>query len=299
MRLELPYRLCDVFTATPFQGNQLAVFEDAGELTVAEMQKLANETNLSETTFIIRRDPAIERQRGSPRPHLHDPRRTPIRRPSDIGDGMHDSQLLSRVCGCGADCARSECRKNPRPILCRQAEGECAIWSDDPGETDLRRLSTSLPERLRRWACPLMTCCPARSRRRSLRGLPIALCPCARLRCLAACRYLSVKPRPISQQWARGSFIASRPLPANRTPGRRACSSTTGKIRRPAPLQAAQFHTSSNIRSLSRAADASSPRGRDRSRQRSLCQCEEDRVGNRSSPGRRQHRSRGKRSCFP
>ena len=62
--LELPYRLCDVFTATPFQGNQLAVFEDAGALTTAEMQKLANETNLSETTFIIRRDTATERHEG-------------------------------------------------------------------------------------------------------------------------------------------------------------------------------------------------------------------------------------------
>jgi trans-2,3-dihydro-3-hydroxyanthranilate isomerase len=64
MRLDLPYRLCDVFTTTAFQGNQLAVFEDASELTTAEMQKLANETNLSETTFIIRRDTAIERQEG-------------------------------------------------------------------------------------------------------------------------------------------------------------------------------------------------------------------------------------------
>jgi trans-2,3-dihydro-3-hydroxyanthranilate isomerase len=63
-RLELAYRLCDVFTATAFQGNQLAVFEDAGELTTAEMQKLANETNLSETTFIIRRDAASERREG-------------------------------------------------------------------------------------------------------------------------------------------------------------------------------------------------------------------------------------------
>jgi trans-2,3-dihydro-3-hydroxyanthranilate isomerase len=63
-RLELPYRLCDVFTATAFQGNQLAVFEDAGDLSTAEMQRLANETSLSETTFIIRRDPATERQEG-------------------------------------------------------------------------------------------------------------------------------------------------------------------------------------------------------------------------------------------
>ncbi len=63
-RLELPYRLCDVFTATPLEGNQLAVFEDAGELTTAEMQRLANETNLSETTFILRRDAEIERREG-------------------------------------------------------------------------------------------------------------------------------------------------------------------------------------------------------------------------------------------
>jgi trans-2,3-dihydro-3-hydroxyanthranilate isomerase len=64
MRLELPYRLCDVFTSTAFRGNQLAVFEDAGDLTTAEMQRLANETNLSETTFIIRRDAATEGREG-------------------------------------------------------------------------------------------------------------------------------------------------------------------------------------------------------------------------------------------
>ncbi len=58
------YQLCDVFTATPFHGNQLAIFENAGDLTPAEMQKLANETNLSETTFIIRRSPEMERIRG-------------------------------------------------------------------------------------------------------------------------------------------------------------------------------------------------------------------------------------------
>ncbi len=75
-RLELPYRLCDVFTATCFQGNQLAVFEDAGELTTAEMQRLANETNLSETTFIIRRDSAIERAEGNARAYLYHPARS-------------------------------------------------------------------------------------------------------------------------------------------------------------------------------------------------------------------------------
>jgi trans-2,3-dihydro-3-hydroxyanthranilate isomerase len=61
---EFEYRLCDVFTGTPFQGNQLAVFENAGNLTPDEMQKIANETNLSETTFIVRRSLEMERLRG-------------------------------------------------------------------------------------------------------------------------------------------------------------------------------------------------------------------------------------------
>jgi trans-2,3-dihydro-3-hydroxyanthranilate isomerase len=61
---EFEYRLCDVFTSTPLEGNQLAVFLDAGSLTTGEMQALARETNLSETTFVCRRDPAVERERG-------------------------------------------------------------------------------------------------------------------------------------------------------------------------------------------------------------------------------------------
>jgi len=63
-RREFEYRLCDVFTDQPLAGNQLAVFVDAGSLTDAEMQALACETNLSETTFICRRDAAVERERG-------------------------------------------------------------------------------------------------------------------------------------------------------------------------------------------------------------------------------------------
>ncbi|MBN1436717.1 MAG: PhzF family phenazine biosynthesis protein [Sedimentisphaerales bacterium] len=42
----------DVFTNMPFAGNQLAVFPSADDLTDAQMQKLANEINYSETTFV-------------------------------------------------------------------------------------------------------------------------------------------------------------------------------------------------------------------------------------------------------
>ncbi len=43
----------DVFTRVPFGGNPLAVFPDAEGLTTAEMQQLAREMNLSETTFVL------------------------------------------------------------------------------------------------------------------------------------------------------------------------------------------------------------------------------------------------------
>jgi len=54
----------DVFTSKPLEGNSLAVFFDARGLSDAEMQALAKEMNLSETTFIFPRDPQIEDERG-------------------------------------------------------------------------------------------------------------------------------------------------------------------------------------------------------------------------------------------
>ena len=54
----------DVFTSVPLEGNQLAVFADGSGLSDAEMQALAKETNLSETTFIMPRDATTERERG-------------------------------------------------------------------------------------------------------------------------------------------------------------------------------------------------------------------------------------------
>ena len=51
----------DVFSAQPLEGNSLAVFLDGRALSDAEMQALARETNLSETTFILPRESALER----------------------------------------------------------------------------------------------------------------------------------------------------------------------------------------------------------------------------------------------
>jgi trans-2,3-dihydro-3-hydroxyanthranilate isomerase len=54
----------DVFSSRPLEGNSLAVFLDGRGLTDPEMQAIAKEMNLSETTFILPRDPAIEREQG-------------------------------------------------------------------------------------------------------------------------------------------------------------------------------------------------------------------------------------------
>ena len=48
----LPYYLLDVFTNRQFGGNPLAVFPHADGLTDSQMQLIARELNLSETTFI-------------------------------------------------------------------------------------------------------------------------------------------------------------------------------------------------------------------------------------------------------
>jgi trans-2,3-dihydro-3-hydroxyanthranilate isomerase len=47
------YVLLDVFTDTPLQGNQLAVFTDARGVPEAKMQPLARELNLSESVFVF------------------------------------------------------------------------------------------------------------------------------------------------------------------------------------------------------------------------------------------------------
>jgi trans-2,3-dihydro-3-hydroxyanthranilate isomerase len=57
------YTIADVFTDTPLQGNQVAVFTDATGLPGEVMQRAARELNLSETVFVLRSDVAHLRVR--------------------------------------------------------------------------------------------------------------------------------------------------------------------------------------------------------------------------------------------
>jgi trans-2,3-dihydro-3-hydroxyanthranilate isomerase len=51
------YVVADVFTDTPLEGNQVAVFTDARDLPEESLQRLARELNLSETVFVY---PAVK-----------------------------------------------------------------------------------------------------------------------------------------------------------------------------------------------------------------------------------------------
>lgn len=60
----LPYAVVDVFAERPLEGNALAIFTDARSLSTEDMQRIARETNLSETTFILPRPSDVERKCG-------------------------------------------------------------------------------------------------------------------------------------------------------------------------------------------------------------------------------------------
>lgn len=60
----LDYYLVDVFTEQALKGNPLAVVFDTAGLSADQMQRIAIEFNLSETTFVQRRSPAIEQCEG-------------------------------------------------------------------------------------------------------------------------------------------------------------------------------------------------------------------------------------------
>lgn len=50
--MDIEFYTAEAFTERPFHGAQIAVFPDAGDLSDEQMQRLATETNLSETVFV-------------------------------------------------------------------------------------------------------------------------------------------------------------------------------------------------------------------------------------------------------
>ena len=57
--MQRPFAQVDVFTTAAYAGNPVAVVLDGGDLSSAQMQRFANWTNLSETTFVL---PPVDRE---------------------------------------------------------------------------------------------------------------------------------------------------------------------------------------------------------------------------------------------
>jgi len=51
--MKYTFHIVDVFSSTPFGGNQLAVLPDAAGISTEGMQKIAREFNFGETTFVL------------------------------------------------------------------------------------------------------------------------------------------------------------------------------------------------------------------------------------------------------
>ena len=76
--MQLEFITVDVFTERAFGGNPLAVILDGRGVTTAQMQAIAAEFNLAETTFVLPpRDPA-HTAAGA---HLYAAGRDAVRRP--------------------------------------------------------------------------------------------------------------------------------------------------------------------------------------------------------------------------
>src|SRR5258706_6816243 len=57
--MKYAFHIVDVFSSTPFGGNQLAILPDAAGISTEGMQKIAREFNFGETTFVLpKNDPA-------------------------------------------------------------------------------------------------------------------------------------------------------------------------------------------------------------------------------------------------
>jgi trans-2,3-dihydro-3-hydroxyanthranilate isomerase len=57
--MKYAFQIVDVFSSTPFGGNQLAVLPDAAGISTEGMHKIAREFNFGETTFVLpKNDPA-------------------------------------------------------------------------------------------------------------------------------------------------------------------------------------------------------------------------------------------------
>ena len=129
MANERRYRLrwVDVFTERPLAGNPLAVVLEADGLSTTEMQAIARETNLSETTFVLppeKREHAAKVRIFTPHAEL------PFAGHPTVGTGwvLIDEGLV------GSDAAEFTLEEGvgPIPVRVDRGEGAVVLWMSHP-----------------------------------------------------------------------------------------------------------------------------------------------------------------------
>jgi trans-2,3-dihydro-3-hydroxyanthranilate isomerase len=149
-REERRYRLrwVDVFTVRALAGNPLAVVLEADGLSTAQMQAIARETNLSETTFVLppeKRGHAAKVRIFTPYVEL------PFAGHPTVGTGwvLLDEGLV----GSDADAFTLEEGVGPIPVRVDRGGGEVVLWMSHPpvrfGEVIEEREDMAVALRLR------------------------------------------------------------------------------------------------------------------------------------------------------
>ena len=117
------YLVYDVFTATAFGGNQLAVFPDAGDLPEDRLQAITREFNFSEVTFVYPpKDPA-----HTARVRIF----TPTREVPFAGHPTIGTAIALHDLGCGSDLVLE---LGVGPIPCHVGETGAAFTTPVPLE---------------------------------------------------------------------------------------------------------------------------------------------------------------------
>ena len=121
------YLHLDVFTDSPFAGNQLAVFPDPPELSTEQMQLVAKEMNFSESTFIY---PAASG--GDARMRIFTPgEELPIAGHPTVGSTF--ALAFERVIAPGRDRFVFELGVGPTPVSLEWTDGQLSfVWMTQP-----------------------------------------------------------------------------------------------------------------------------------------------------------------------
>ena len=223
------YSVLDVFAERALEGNPLAVFHDARGLSDAEMQALARETNLAETTFIFPEDdPAREAEEGVRVRIFTTQEELPFAGHPTLGTAswlyFHHPVLR------GAEHVTLRLNVGSIPVrFTPQQSGQAGVFGTMQQNDPVFGREHDPAEVARALGLPLDDLSPDHRPQTVSTGIPF---------CIVPLRSLEVSGRLAIPQREASAWLAAHESQAART-GTTACSSTPAKTRPPAPLRAA------------------------------------------------------------